>query len=140
MRVQLKDGKLQRSTEDAAAYDIFNNENDFVLGAGEQKTVSTGVITEMYGCFGLMRDRSGLASKFRVTTRGGVIDAKYPKEWGVILVNESDQNILIKRGDRIAQVIFLPQPPSHMVEAVGPNAIVIEKDIVRTGGLGSTSA
>jgi dUTP pyrophosphatase len=89
----------------------------------------------MEGCYGVIKDRSGLAANQRVSTRAGVIDPKYPNEWCVVLENASQYTVEIKKGDRIAQVIFLPLLP---VEVVGAG-VAVSGDI-RTGGFGSTGA
>jgi dUTP pyrophosphatase len=139
MKVVLKSGRLRRSTEDAAGFDLFSMHPDFFLVPGEQQLIGTGVYTQMEGCFGLIRDRSGLAAKFQVTTRGGVIDCRYAEEWKVILVNEGREPFLVKTGDRIAQVLFLPQPPNNVVEVEpGSNAEVTYVVSARDGGFGST--
>lgn len=133
-KVVVKQGKLMRSTNDAAAYDLYATEDKYIP-IGGFALVKTGVITEMTNVFGLIRDRSGLAWKSRVTTRAGVIDAKYPDEWGVVLVNEGDSAFTVKAGDRIAQVIFLPM---FDIEVAGTEVFVSED--TRTGGFGSTDA
>lgn len=128
-KVVIKQGHLTKSTDDAAGWDIHCTD-DFTIVPGESRLVKTGLITEMFGCHGLIRDRSGLASK-RITTRAGVIDAKYPKEWGVVLVNESNEPMVFRGGDRIAQVIFFPE---FRIDVIGG----IQKSVTRTGGFGST--
>jgi len=51
-----------------------------------------------------IEDRSGLAGKHGVSTRGGVIDTGYTGGIKVILQNESDTDFLVEIGDKIAQV------------------------------------
>lgn len=59
------------------------------------------------GYVALVQDRSSMGLR-GVRTLGGVIDAGYRGEWGVILINLTDKEILINKGDRIAQVLFMP--------------------------------
>jgi len=55
-----------------------------------------------------VRPRSGLALKQGVSILNtpGTVDADYRGEVGVILMNHSKENLVIKRGDRIAQMII----------------------------------
>jgi dUTP pyrophosphatase len=57
-----------------------------------------------------VRPRSGLALKHGVTTLNtpGTIDADYRGEVGVILINHGQEVFVIKRGDRIAQMVVAP--------------------------------
>ncbi len=57
-----------------------------------------------------IRPRSGLAAKFGVSVLNapGTIDADYRGEVKVILINHGEEDFLIKRGDRIAQMIIAP--------------------------------
>ncbi len=57
-----------------------------------------------------IRPRSGLALKRGVTVLNapGTIDSDYRGEIGVILINLSDQPVVIERGDRIAQMTIAP--------------------------------
>ena len=57
------------------------------------------------GCYGRIAPRSGLALKHSINVGGGVIDGDYRGNVGIILFNHSDQDFLINRGDRIAQLI-----------------------------------
>lgn len=134
--VSVLEGKLSRSTADAACWDVYSRV-DLVINPGESAIVPTGLVTEMYAADALLLDRSGLAAKFRVTRRAGVIDAKYPDEWGVVLVNEGKLPYQVLAGDRIAQALFIPKFLMQ-VNAVGPNAVVETTDAVRAGGFGST--
>ncbi|NLW44684.1 MAG: dUTP diphosphatase [Syntrophomonadaceae bacterium] len=57
-----------------------------------------------------VRPRSGLASKFGITILNspGTIDADYRGEVKVIVINLGDNDYIVKRGDRIAQMVFCP--------------------------------
>ena len=43
-----------------------------------------------------------------VRVLGGVIDSGYRGEWSCVLVNLTNKEIVINKGDRIAQVLFMP--------------------------------
>ena len=57
-----------------------------------------------------VRPRSGLALKHGITVPNtpGTIDSDYRGELKVILINHSDDNFPIQRGDRIAQLVLAP--------------------------------
>jgi dUTP pyrophosphatase len=62
------------------------------------------------GFEGQVRPRSGLAIRHGVTVLNapGTIDADYRGEVKVILVNLGDEAFVIRRGDRIAQLVVAP--------------------------------
>lgn len=135
--VDVISGKLQKSTDDAACWDLFSAK-DTIVYPGESQVIPTGLVTEMEGCDALIFDRSGLAAKFRITRRAGVIDEKYPGEWGVVLVNEGRYEYSVKKGDRIAQVMFVPKSEVEVGVRVDGTGEVIVNDQARVGGFGST--
>jgi dUTP pyrophosphatase len=83
-------------------------EGDFLLKTGETALIPTGIAIALpEGFEAQVRPRSGLAAKFQVTVLNspGTIDADYRGEVKVILTNLGRQDFVIKRGDRIAQVV-----------------------------------
>lgn len=71
--------------------------------------VKTGLYIEMDDSLECqVRSRSGLALKkgIAVLNSPGTIDADYRGEIGVILMNLSDDKVVIQSGDRIAQLVF----------------------------------
>ena len=132
MKVTVLTGRLTRSTAASVGYDIYS-EWDVLIPPQECRVVGTGLRTKMEGCFALLQDRSGLAAKFKVSRRAGVIDPDYADEWRVILANEGLEAYQVRKGDRIAQVLFIPL---FAVEVVGDG--VTESAAERSGGLGST--
>ena len=84
---------------------------DLILPAGDTAMVPTGIFLEIPpGYEGQVRPRSGLAARFSVTVLNtpGTIDADYRGEIKVILINLGKNDFIIKRGDRIAQLVFAP--------------------------------
>ena len=57
-----------------------------------------------------IRPRSGLAAKHGVTVLNtpGTIDCDYRGEIKVILINLGEEDFVIERGERIAQMVFAP--------------------------------
>lgn len=92
-----------------AGADLYSIEN-VMLGPGKQELVKTGIALEIpLGYVGLVRPRSGLATKMGIgMNSSGVIDAGYRGEIAVTLINHSDIKYTIVRGERIAQILFIP--------------------------------
>jgi len=111
-----KQAKLPtRSHPTDAGMDLYNL-NDVQINPGEGKTVKTGWAVEIpQGNVGLICDRSSLAKR-GIKTAGGVIDCGYEGEVGVILWNLSQENILLKEGERIAQLLVMPIEVSEPIE------------------------
>ena len=60
------------------------------------------------GYVGILKGRSGLAKNNGIEVLGGVIDADYRGEIGVILLNSGFNEVTFYAGDRIAQMIVIP--------------------------------
>lgn len=97
-------------TEHAAGVDLYAAvDAETAIAAGAWKLVPTGLaIAIPEGYEGQVRPRSGLALKDGVglLNAPGTIDADYRGEIGIILFNFSDKPFIIRRGDRIAQLVF----------------------------------
>lgn len=81
-----------------------------------------------------VRTRSGLALKqgLMVLNSPGTIDSDYPGEWMVILHNTSSETVVIRHGDRVAQLVLAPV--HRLPWVTGDVAQVTD----RVGGFGST--
>ena len=93
---------------------------DCELAPGERALVPTGLaiaVPEGYACF--VHPRSGLAIRHGVTMLNapGTIDSGYRGEVKVIVVNhDPTETFVIRRGDRIAQLVFQPVMTATFVE------------------------
>ena len=99
---------LERAHSSDAGFDIKSIENT-ILRPGEVKAIKTGVylvMPEDQHIYAQIFGRSSLAAR-GIDVFGGVIDAGYRGEIIVVLYNASNENVLIKEGDKIAQIIFL---------------------------------
>ena len=82
---------------------------NITLKSNDISLIKTGLFIEIpEGFEAQIRPRSGLALKYGITVLNspGTIDSDYRGEIGVILVNLSKNDFLIKNGDRIAQIVF----------------------------------
>lgn len=96
-------------TDQAAGMDLFAAvAEDAAILPGERMLVPTGVVVGIPdGYEAEVRPRSGLALKHGVTlvNAPGTIDADYRGEVGVILINHGRTPFIVRRGDRIAQMV-----------------------------------
>jgi len=85
--------------------------DDLTLAPGARALVPTGfAIAVPPGFEAQIRPRSGLALKAGVTIPNapGTIDADYRGPVGVILANLGGEPFVVRRGDRIAQMVIAP--------------------------------
>ena len=124
-------------TEGAAGMDLRANiEEAITLKPLERAIVKTGLYIALpIGFEAQVRPRSGLAAKKGITVLNapGTVDADYRGEIGVILVNLSNAEFVIKDGERIAQLIIAKHERVHWKEV----EILNETDR-GAGGFGST--
>ena len=80
-----------------------------ILAPGGWAAVPTGIALALpAGTEGQVRPRSGLAARHGVTVLNapGTIDSDYRGPLGVLLANFGDEPFVIRRGDRIAQLVL----------------------------------
>ena len=102
----------------------------------ERILIPTGLFIELpAGYEAQIRPRSGLAIKQGITCLNtpGTIDADYRGEIKIILINLSQQEQVIRHGDRIAQMIF-----QKVEKAVWKETKQLEVTKRNTGGFGHT--
>jgi dUTP pyrophosphatase len=82
-----------------------------------------------------VRPRSGLSLKHGVTVLNspGTIDAGYRGEVGVILANFGTEPFVVKKGDKIAQIVIAPVTKAEIGEAEA-----VDATDRGAGGFGST--
>ena len=98
------------ASKDAAGMDLRAAE-DVALKAGRWALVPTGfAIALPEGYEAQLRPRSGLAARHGVTLLNspGTIDADYRGEIKVIMINHGSDDVAIRRGERIAQMVVAP--------------------------------
>ena len=99
-------------TAEAAGVDLHAaNVAPLALGPGERALVPTGLAFALpAGWEAQIRPRSGLALKkgILIPNSPGTIDSDYRGEVQIIVLNASQESFLIRRGDRIAQMVIAP--------------------------------
>jgi len=104
-----------RAHEGDAGLDMYSLE-DIVLAPGQGTVAKTGVALVIpEGHVGIIHDRSSLG-KAGIKTLGGVIDAGYRGDVGIIMRNLTNAEIKLKKGERIAQLIIYPIATPSPVE------------------------
>ena len=98
------------ATDGSAGMDVFAAiYNDVVIEPGKTVLIPTSVAISLSPGFECqVRSRSGLAANYGIFALNapGTIDSDYRGEIKVILSNFSDIPFIIKRGDRIAQLVI----------------------------------
>ena len=95
-------------------------DTDVTITPLSRAKIPTGLRLEIpAGYEGQVRPRSGLAVKFGLTVLNspGTIDSDYRGELEIILINLGTQDITIRDGDRIAQLVVAPVCRAEPVEA-----------------------
>jgi len=107
-----------RHTTGSAGFDLCAAE-DMVIPAHGFGSIGTGLSLELpESTEAQVRPRSGLAAKhgIGILNSPGTIDSDYRGEIRVILFNASDRNYGVRRGDRIAQLVFATLTDVELIE------------------------
>lgn len=102
-----------------AGLDLYSMEQATIPAKGSA-VFNTGVhIKILPGFVGFIKSKSGLNVKHGLTTEG-VIDAGYTGAIIVKVYNHSDEDYIIKRGDKVTQLVILPivTPKVKIVNAI----------------------
>ena len=138
--------RYQRLHEDAKApekahdndlgWDLFSVE-DPVIPGHNSKLIRTGLaIGFPPNVGGILKDRSGVASKQGLFVHAGVIDPGYIGEIQVLIYNSRNTPIAIAHGSKIAQMILMPVFQITSLKEVDELIETQRGD----GGFGSTGA
>jgi dUTP pyrophosphatase len=112
--------------------------DDVVIAPGKRALVGTGWSFAIpHGFEGQVRPRSGLALRHGITVLNtpGTIDSDYRGEIRIVLANFGDEPFVVRRGDRIAQLVVVPVARASL-------RVVASLDATARGdgGYGSTGA
>lgn len=124
-------------TEQAAGMDLAAAvAEETVILPGERKLIPTGVVVAVpEGYEAEIRPRSGLALKHGVTlvNAPGTIDADYRGEVGVLLINHGSLPFIVRRGDRVAQMVV-----HRVCRVTWDDGVVLSTTERNDGGFGHT--
>ena len=103
------------ATDGSAAVDLraaLEEDEEITLCPGERARIPTGIAIspERQDVVAVIAGRSGHGLKHGVTMANsiGVIDSDYRGEISVVLINHGNEPFEVRRGDRIAQMMFMP--------------------------------
>lgn len=114
--------------------DLFSDE-DCIIPAGQRYLVSTGLKMMLPpNTEGQVRSKSGLALKYglQVLNSPGTIDNNYRGEIKVIMLNTSDTDYHVEKGQKIAQLVVCPFYTCRIETGV------LDETDRNAGGFGST--
>jgi len=126
-------------TEQSAGMDLraaVAEDAPVTLAPGARGLIPTGLsIALPPGYEAQVRPRSGLALKHGITCLNspGTVDADYRGELAVILINLGQEPFVIKRGERIAQMVIAPVTQGAWTEVE-----TLDETARGAGGFGST--
>jgi dUTP pyrophosphatase len=128
------------ATEGSAAIDLraaIDEGTTVEIEPGDRALIPTGlaISPETTGVVAIVAARSGLAIKQGICLSNGigVIDSDYRGEICVGLHNTSRVPFTVNRGDRIAQMMFMPVLAAKLIEAAS-----LDETARGAGGFGST--
>lgn len=111
---------IRRQTAGSSGFDLRAAcSDDVVIRPGQAAIVPAGFELSMpQGYEAQVRPRSGLALKSRVglLNAPGTIDSDYRGEVCMIVYNFGDEDFVVRRGDRLAQMVFQKLPAVTLVE------------------------
>lgn len=119
----MEDYPPRYSTPDSAGFDLRAciDEDEVEIPAGGRHAFPTGIAIEIGepGVAGFVYSRSGLGTKEGLTVSQGVgvIDPDYRGQIIVSILNTSGERRRIRRGQRIAQLVFMPVRQAALVRA-----------------------
>lgn len=128
-------------TASAAGMDLraaVPEDEPLILKPMQRHAVPTGLAFALPDGFeGQVRPRSGFAARSGVTCLNtpGTVDADYRGEVKVILINLGEEDVAIRRGDRIAQLIVAPVVQAEWIEVDS-----LDETARGAGGFGSTGS
>jgi dUTP pyrophosphatase len=124
-------------TSGAAGFDFCAHISEpYTLKPGEIKAFGTGVGVEIPKGYELqIRSRSGLAYKHQISLLNGIgtIDSDYRGEIKVALHNDSEFVRVVRRDERVAQLVILPYEQVEFEEVY-----TLNETMRGGGGFGST--
>jgi len=125
------------ATDGSSGMDIYAAvENETIVKPGETVLIPSGFHIEVpKGYDAQVRPRSGLAIKhgIGILNSPGTIDSDYRGEVKIILTNFGKEDFIVRRSDRIAQLVISPVVRAEWVEVKE-----VEQTSRGPGGFGHT--
>lgn len=119
LKYTTKKYKLKKAYKGDAGFDLYyHGEKSAVISAGAIRKLGTGICVEIPSAYlGFLAVRSSMGKKgITISNSLGVIDSGYRGELQLQLINNSENIVTIKPGDKIAQLVLLPMPDFEPLE------------------------
>ena len=132
--IRIRRSAVEAVSKEAAVADV-GSDPAIILESGDRALIPTGFRARLpKGYEAQIRMRSSLAWKCGLTVPNapGTVDADYPDEWFVLVLNSSPHPVKITHGERIAQIVLNRFAVFDWEEG----EVSVSTD--RVGGLGST--
>lgn len=134
LKVMLDPGAIMptRAHSTDAGLDLYSPVRQ-VLRANDRVSIDTGVhVAIPEGHVGMITSKSGLMAKEGITCRG-TIDAGYTGSIKAVLLNHSQKDYIVEKGQKITQLVIFPiiTPEPELVDS-------LEETERGEGGFGST--
>jgi dUTP pyrophosphatase len=113
-----------------------NLEKDVIISPGKRALIPTGLYLEIpVGYEAQIRPRSGLAINkgISILNSPGTIDSDYRGEVCIIMINLSEEDFVIRDGDRICQMVISKHERAEWIKVD-----VLEETERGSGGFGHT--
>ena len=124
-------------TLSSAGMDLFADiSEDIILMPGARALIPTGISIALPDSYeAQIRPRSGLALNHGISlvNSPGTIDPDYRGEIGVIMINCGDEAFIVKRGERIAQMVV-----AQFSRVIWDEQLELEDTERGSGGFGHT--
>jgi len=122
-----------RGSSSAAGYDLYSAV-DVTIPARGKGLVKTDIQVKVpHGTYGRVAPRSGLAWKQHIDIGAGVVDEDYRGNVGVVMFNHAENEFVVKKGDRVAQLVCekIAYPDIEILDT-------LDETVRGEGGFGST--
>ncbi len=108
------------ATEGSAGCDLRANlSNNITIKSMQRVVVPTGLYIALPYCYeAQIRSRSGMTVKHGIVVANGIgtVDTDYRGEIKVALINISNEEYVIKPGEKIAQMVFSKYERAHFIK------------------------
>lgn len=128
----------ERQTTGSAGYDLYSI-TDGVIEPRSRLLIQTGIAIKLPpNTVGLIKSRSGLSVRKGIEVGAGVVDEDYRGSLGVILYNHSNEEFIVEKHMRIAQLIVIPILTPEIEEVTKKEFEDKKKNERGDSGFGST--
>ena len=95
-----------RGSNESAGWDLYAAEDTIVPARGKAIIATDIAVAITTGYYGRIAPRSGMSWKNHTDIGAGVVDSDYRGPVGVVLFNHGENDLEVKVGDRVAQLIL----------------------------------